>query len=160
MGSNSRKTFGVKFEGFLEMAAMLDRAEGDVDEMVAQCLQEIPKMVNPELHKVMAKHRRTGRTEASIVEEKPYWSGTGCSISVGFSISEGGLASIFLMYGTARHAPRNQYGSPKRAGAKQTGFDADKKLYAAIYGSKINKQIAERQKEIFAAAIERADWNK
>ncbi len=153
-----KKTFGVKFDGFAEMAARLDRMEGDLMASVNECLEIIPDMVNPELHKAMQKHRRTGETEASIVDNpKPFWSGTKGSIDVGFEISEGGLPSIFLMYGTARHAPQNQYGTPKRAGAKQTGMTADKKLYNAIFGNQINNKIAERQAEIFAAAVEKAE---
>lgn len=153
-----KKTFGVKFDGFAEMAARLDRMEGDLMASVNECLEIIPDMVNPELHKAMQKHRRTGRTEKAIVDDaRVTTTGTRSTISVGFSISEGGLPSIFLMYGTARHAPQNQYGTPKKAGAKQTGMTADKKLYNAIFGNQINNKIAERQAEIFAAAVEKAE---
>ena len=40
------------------------------------------------------------------------------------------------MYGTARHAPKNQYGAAKKADAKMNpGIAADKKLFNAIYGN-------------------------
>ena len=154
----NKKTFGVRFDGFKEMAGRLDRMEGDLMAAVTECLEVIPGMVNPELHKAMKKHHRSGDTELSIVEgAPPEWKGTSATIDVGFNISHGGLASIFLMYGTAKHAPSNQYGTPKKPGAKQTGMDADKKLYNAIFGNSINNKIAERQAEIFAAAIEKAE---
>ena len=65
------------------------------------------------------------------------------------------MPSIFLMYGTPRHAPGNQYGGPVRPGAQEhPGTKADKELYDAIYGSKTQKDIAAKQQKIFTQAIQ------
>ena len=155
--AKSSKTFGVSFDGFLEMAARLDKLDGSLKETVADCLEVIPGIVDPGLHAAMAAHHRTGKTEQTIVENpKATWDGTRGTIEVGFDISAGGLPSVFLMYGTAKHAPTNQYGTPKKAGAKMIGMNADKKLYDAIFGKQVQAQISEKQKAIFEAAIKKA----
>lgn len=152
-----KKKFGVKFTGFEELAERYDRLGGNLKEITQKCLVFIPDEINPKLHRAMAKHRRSGRTEKSIVEgQSVEWQGTKGSISVGFDISNGGLASIFLMYGTARHAPRNQYGSPKTSGAINNGTQKDQELYDAIYGAKTQREISNKQKEIFTNAVEKA----
>ena len=56
------------------------------------------------------------------------------------------------MYGTARHAPSNQYGGPY-GGTTQT--TQDKRLYDAIYGNKTQKAITEEQQKIFTEEIEK-----
>ena len=152
------KKFGVKFDGFADMAADYDKLGGDLKEIVTECLKFIPQEINPTLHQIMQKYRRTGRTEASIVDNQPVeWEGTKATIEVGFDLSNGGLPSIFLMYGTPRHPVKNQYGTPKRPGAKTEakGVTQDKQLFDAIFGSKVNQKIADRQAAIFAAALEK-----
>ena len=62
------------------------------------------------------------------------WNGTVAEIGIGFKISQGGLPSIFLMYGTPKIQP-------------------DKNLYAAIYGSKTKKEVKTIQEDIFAEEI-------
>lgn len=145
--------FGVKFDGFTEMAARLDKLGGDLHKATEKALEFIPEEINPELHKAMAPHHRTGKTEGSIVEEKVTWEGTKATIRVGFDISHNGLPSIFLMYGTPRHAPGNQYG---KGSGTNPGIKQDKKLFDAIYGSRIQKQIAEKQEEKFMDEIQKA----
>ena len=58
------------------------------------------------------------------------WSGTKAFVDVGFDIQNGGLASIFLMYGTPR-------------------MKKDTKLYNDIYGKKTRDEIRALQEEIF-----------
>lgn len=151
MAKSSRK-FGIKFEGFSTIASELDRLQGDLKKTTEKALEFIPDVVNPELHSTMSKHKRTGKTEESIVNENVKWEGTRASIAVGFDIAHGGLPSIFLMYGTPRHAPANQYG-PANGAVK--GVQQDKKLFNAIFGSSTNKKIAEKQKEIFEKEIKK-----
>ena len=150
--ASSKRKFGVKFEGFSEIAAELDRLQGDLKRTTEKALEFIPEVVNPELHNAMSKHKRSGKTEESITNENVSWEGTRATIPVGFDISHGGLPSIFLMYGTPRHAPANQYGA---AGGTNRGMAQDKKLYNAIFGSSTNKKIAEKQKEIFEKEIKK-----
>ena len=152
MARQSRKRFGIEFSGFTDLITQFERLEGDIPKITEECLEIIPEMVNPELHKQMKSHKRTGNTEKSIVEHpKVEWEGSKATISVGFDISNGGLPSIFLMYGTARHAPANQYG--KNLNGKQTSISEDKKLYNAIFGATTAAKISEKQKEIILNAI-------
>lgn len=154
---STKKRFGIEFDGFTDLIAEFDRLEGDLKSVTEDMLKIIPDMVNPELRQAMQKHKRTGRTERSIVENPPVeWDGNIASISAGFDFAESGLTSIFLMYGTARHAPKNQYGAAKRTDAKiNPGISADKKLFNAIYGKKIKEKISEKQQEILLKAIEK-----
>ena len=71
-------------------------------------------------------HNETKRTEKALKKEAEIeWAGTLASVKVGFSISEGGLASIFLMYGTQSHSVSNQYG-------KNNGDNASKPFLLLI----------------------------
>ena len=147
------KRFGIQFKGFDEMLEKYQRLNGQLKPIIEECLEIVPTLVNPKLEADIARHRRTGRTAKSLAKsENVHWQGTVAAIDVGFHISQGGLASIFLMYGTARHAPANQYG---KGSGINNGMTADKKLYDDIYGAYTHRKINEKQKEIFTQAIEK-----
>lgn len=129
----------IKFEGnvFAGMLKKLDKLGGDVDKAIEQSLEVSAEIVQKGVEKEMEKHRRTGHTESKILKnEKVKKSGTTTSIRVGFDLPEG-LTSIFLMYGTPRIDP------------------PDKKLYNAIYGTKVKKEIREKQSEIISEAVKK-----
>ena len=74
-------------------------------------------------------------TEESIVNDKKVeWTGEVAEVKVGFSIRDGGLASIFLMYGTPTIEP-------------------DMELYNSIYGSQTKSKVRKKQKEVFEKGI-------
>lgn len=126
-----KNRIGMSFKGFEEMAAKFDAMGGDLREVVTECLEKSHGLVTPKLHADMARHRRTGRTEGSILDDAQVeWSGTTSSINIGFSVRKGGLPSIFLMYGTPR-------------------MEKDTKLYNDVYGTRIQKEIKALQEEIF-----------
>lgn len=154
----AKNKWGIKFDGFTELSERYMKLGGDLKEIATDCLEFIPAKVNPGLKTAINKHRRTGQTARSLYENgKVEWAGDVGTIHAGFDISHGGLPSIFLMYGTARHVPANQYGTPKRAGARENpGIKADKKLYNAIYGNTIQKEIADEQEKIYTTAINKA----
>lgn len=129
------RKIGLQFEGWDTLFEKLDELEGDVQSIAEKALETAQSHIAPKLQKDMAKHHRTGRTEASIISgEKARWSGTTAEIDVGFRIRDGGLASVFLMYGTPR-------------------MKKDQKLYNDIYGAKTRKEIAAQQQEILTNAI-------
>lgn len=154
----AKGNWGINFKGFTELSERYQKLGGDLKEIADECLEFIPQKVNPGLKSAMAKHKRTGKTEKSLQDgQKVEWLNDVGTIKVGFDISHGGLPSIFLMYGTARHTPVNQYGTPKKAGAKDhPGIAQDKKLYNAIYGNAIQKEIAAEQEKIYTAAINKS----
>lgn len=151
----ARKRFGIEFKGFEELIENYQKLGGDLKKIATECLDVVPEMVNPNLEKDMTKHNDSHDTVDSI-EEKPNveWAGTIGAIPIGFNLKNGGMPSIFLMYGTARHTPKNQFGGPKRANAKMNGgMNADRKLYNDIYGAAIKRKVGEAQQEILNKAI-------
>lgn len=150
------KKFGLNFDGVAELSERLEALGGDLKAVAEAALDFIPEDVNPKLHAAMVKHNKSGATNRSIVEDAQVtWTGNVASIDVGFNLKKGGMPSIFLMYGTPRHAPGNQYGGPVRQGAQEhPGTKADTELFNAIYGTKAQKDIATKQQKIFTKAIE------
>ena len=133
----AKKKFGVEFEGFNELIDRIEKLNGDLKSITERALTESFKLVTPDLHQAMQKHKQTGRTEGSIVDNSTVkWDDEVASIKVGFNIKKGGLPSIFLMYGTPR--------IPK-----------DQALYNAIYGKKTQEEIRKLQEEIFYEEIRR-----
>lgn len=131
----AKNKMGLQFTGFEEMIERLEKANGDVKKVTEEALKESQKIVAKNSHDVMGKHHRSGRTETSIVEDgKVEWSGLTASIGVGFDIKGGGLASIFLMYGTPR-------------------MKKDQKVYNAVYSKKTQDEIARVQALIFSDTI-------
>lgn len=127
----------LQFDGFQEYAERIDKLNGDLKSIMTEALVESKKLVTPGIKKRMEKHRRTGVTESTINDiNEVTWNGSIGEIKIGFDISNNGLPSIFLMYGTPR-------------------MKKDTALYNSIYGSKIKKQISELQKEIFERELER-----
>lgn len=130
------KRFGVTFDGFNDMMAELDALEGDIKQVTSECLEVAHDTITPKIHEAMRKHHLTGDTERAVKDNSNVkWSGSTASIDVGFKIREGGLPSVFLMYGT-----------PK--------MKKDTKLYNAIYGRKARNEIAEKQQQILTDAIQ------
>lgn len=156
--ASSKRKFGLEFKGFEDVLANYQKLGGDLKKITEKCLDVVPEMINPAITRDMAKHKRTGDTARNIASgEHVNWRGTWASIKVGFKIKGGGgLASIFLMYGTAKHVPVNQYGTPKKATARMNpGMNADRKLYNDIYGSAIRKKIGAKQEEILQKEIKK-----
>lgn len=144
----------IDFKGFAEYAAKLEELNGDLKATSEKALQNTHDFLTPRLHKDMKRHRQTGKTEAAIADKaKVEWEGNHASIDVGFGISNGGLPSVFLMYGTPRHQPANQYG---RNRGNHPGTRQDLKLYEDIYGKKTRKDIKTLQEKTFARAIKKA----
>lgn len=133
----SGKKFGIDYSETYDLIKRLEQLEGNVKATTEKALKEPQKNITKNLHNEMKKHKRTGVTEKSLVENPDVeWHGTTAEIDVGFDIDNGGLPSIFLMYGTPR-------------------MEKDKKLFNAIYGSKTRKEITEMQKDIFYDEIRR-----
>lgn len=129
---------GLEFKGFTDALEELDKAGGDLKRATEAALKSSKQAVNPGIQKAIAKHRRTGRTQASLdTNMSVTWEGTTASVDIGFHVRDGGLPSIFLMYGTPRTAP-------------------DKQLYNSIYGKKVREEVAEIQEEAIGKVMSRA----
>lgn len=131
----SKVKLTVDFKGFEEYAEKLDKLGGDLRLPTEEALEKSKEFVDGQLHDAMKSHERTGKTEGTIMDSAQVeWSGSVASVDVGFDIAHGGLASVFLMYGTPKQQP-------------------DKKLYDAIYGRSTKTKVKKIQEEIFAKAI-------
>lgn len=129
----------IEFEGFDEVLDRLKKLDGDIKGTTEKALKETHKVITANAKNAIIPHRLTGETEKSLVENpKVEWVGTEASIKTGFNIKDGGLASIFLMYGTPR-------------------MDKDQKLYNAFFGSRTKKEIMKIQEDIFYEEIRRVD---
>lgn len=132
--ARNRITFDMN--PFEDMIDRLNSLGANLQDVVTECLEESTKLVTPKIDKAMSKHKRTGRTEESIIQRSDVkWEGKVASVNVGFKFPEG-LASVFLMYGTPR-------------------MKKDSKLYNSIYGNKTKKEIKAKQEEILAKEIHR-----
>ncbi len=133
-----KNKIGLAVDGIEELMERLEQAGGKAEQAAEKCLKESAKIIAPKLHQDMKKHHRSGKTEAAIIDNPDVeWEGTTASIKIGFDIDNGGLASVFLMYGTPR--------MPK-----------DPKLYRDIYGSAVKKEIKKKQEEIMQQEIAEA----
>lgn len=134
--------FGFDYSQFSDLLKSLDQVDGRLKQGIDKALVDTKRNITPHLEQAMSKHRRTGRTAGSL--DKSYtvdWSGNVASIDIGFHIRQGGLPSIFLMYGTPRHAPSNGY-TPR-----------DTNLYNAIYGRAAKAKIKEAQEEALRSVL-------
>ena len=145
---STKNKIGLKFEGLEEMIANLEKVQGDLKATTEKALKASKQRVNEELKKVTIPanypaHGKysTGKTAQSIdTDMSVTWEGTTASIKVGYDMQISGMTSIFLMYGTPRHKPP---------------MKAVRKMYNAIYGAKMRKEVAEIQREVFAKVIKR-----
>lgn len=131
----AKKKMRLEFAGFEEYAEKLDKLGGDLKKTTERALIATHEHITPKVEEAFAKHnvKYSHETAKSIKKKSAVeWNGAVAEIGVGFKISDGGLPSIFLMYGTPKIQP-------------------DKKLYNSIYGDK--KKVRELQEKIFAEEI-------
>ena len=133
-----RNKIGIEFEGLDEIITRLTKLNANIKNITNKGLKETHKIVTKKAEEAVQKSNlpakgkySKGDTEKSLkTEANIEWNGTSASVPVGFSISKGGLASIFMIYGTPRHM-KNQ------------------KMYNTFWGTKTHKEVLEAQEEIF-----------
>ena len=135
------KKFKLEFTGMDELLEQLESLNGDIKQTTESALKATFGVVTPKLKAAMNaspyNFDRTGTTEHSLVTAAIVeWDGTIAAVPVGYDIGGGGLASIFLMYGTPTITP-------------------DRNLYNAIYSAKTQREVAEIQREVFEKRIAR-----
>lgn len=144
MGVKHKRMMSVEFEGFEEVIKRLEKLDGDIKSTTEKALKETHRLVTKEAEEAAqvsnlpAKGRySSGDTLKSLKRDADIlWTGTKAEVPVGFSISKGGLPSIFMMYGTPRYM-KNQ------------------KMYNAIWGQAIHDKVLKAQEEIFYDEIKK-----
>lgn len=130
----------LDFSGLDKMIEDMHKMGANVKEVAETALKKSRDYVNDNLEKAMVPHNRSGETLKSLKDAGVEWSGTVAKIPVGFDIKNGGMPSIFLMYGT------KVYGTPR--------VKKDTKLYKAIYGKATKEKVQEIMKEEFQKVLE------
>lgn len=126
------------------MVSSLEAAEADVKDAITNVLKASKRVVTDTLVKDTVKANfpakgkySTGRLAKSIdTNYNVEWKGTVAEIKVGYDFKKDGLVSVFLMYGTPRHAK-------------------SQKIYNDFYGARIKKQLAQIQQEALNNILER-----
>lgn len=129
----------IIFDGFADMAQMLDRADGDLKTAVDEALKETTEIVQSNVNRAAVKYASkpgpkgytTGKMYASILPGGAVkWAGSVATVNTGFNLqAPGGYHSIFIMYGTPRYAK-------------------DSAVYNAIKGARTRREIAEKQSKV------------
>lgn len=94
----------IDFYGSDELLKKIEEAGGNVEEEIIKAIRKSAEKPSNEMISFIRKHKRTGRTEESFTEEIKSKNGV-ITAEFGFSVRNGGIASIFWEYGTPRKAP-------------------------------------------------------
>lgn len=149
----ARNRLTMQTKGFREMFEKLDKANAGVKRITEEALKQTFDAVTPGIEAAIKVHKESGETEAALTKEAEIeWEGLTAKVPVGFKIRDGGLASIFLMYGTPKHMVVNQYG---KTGKNQRGTKQDMTLYNSIYGSATSKKAKKIQESVLKKELER-----
>ena len=132
----------MQIPNFDALAKQLEDLGGDVKKASEDALKETNRIVTEKIEQAMVPSNMpaqgkywTGRTLESLrTVPNVTWAGTVASVPVGFDIQNGGLTSIFLMYGTPRMKPVPG-------------------LYEAVFGNATQAEIIEAQTRILHEAI-------
>lgn len=134
----------IEFEGFNEVVARLTKLGADTKSITEKALKETHKYITAQAEESAQEQNlpakgdySSGDTLKSLKRQANIqWAGTLASVETGFSIREGGLASIFMMYGTPKYM-KNQ------------------KMYNAFFSKKTQDEVKKIQEEIFYEEIRR-----
>ena len=131
----------VDFSGVNSYLQRLQKIPGAAERAVTEALKATQDFIADKAAASIAPRNKTGTVAGTILRDGDVaWTMDTASIAVGYAIkdSEGeltGLPSIFLMYGTEVDG--------------QTGIDADKAMYMAVYGSTTKKEAQRLQEQAF-----------
>lgn len=133
----------LEVQGLDGIMKRLNNANADVKQAVNRALTETHRIVTEKADTAIQQHRETGLTERSLRRNAVIeWQGNVAEVKVGFDIAHGGLASVFLMYGTPRRTP------PMKAVPA---------LYNAFFGKSTQQEYIRAQEEILYDAIREAE---
>lgn len=96
----------LEFDGFVDIMEKLASLEANMKEPVNEALKASAEIVTEQLREEMKPHNFTGQTIRSLKKPKVIWHGNFAEVEYGFSISNGGIASVFLEYGRLKEKPK------------------------------------------------------
>lgn len=152
--ASSKNKITLSFPGMKETLEKFEKMDLAVGPAVTEALQESYNYVTSHLSDQIEQHHRTGKTAESLLKnEKVQAEGTTYYIHVGFDVGNGGLASIFLMYGTPKHTIKRRTKNGTKSW-NHPGMDADAVLYDLVFGKATKQEIAKIQKRVFEKRME------
>lgn len=135
MAKKSKLAFN--FDEMAGLAEKLEKAGGNLQAAADRALKATHDYITPNLSAGIQRHVQTGDTKGSldkqggVVWESPLKA----HINIGFNLKEGGLPSIFLMWGTPKMRP-------------------DTKLKSAAFGAKVTREVAAIQRQEMEKALQ------
>lgn len=135
MAKKSKLAFN--FDEMAGLAEKLEKMGGNLQEAADRALKATHDYITPNLSSGIQRHVQTGETKESldkqggVVWESPLKA----HINIGFNLKEGGLPSIFLMWGTPKMRP-------------------DTKLKSAAFGAKVTREVAAIQRQEMEKALQ------
>lgn len=95
---------------FQDLQEKIAKANGNLERAVERSMEAAANFLNPDFKAGIARHRRTGRTEAALIEHPNVeWEGNKAMLKTGFSVRAGGLAAIFINFGTKRGVKKDPF---------------------------------------------------
>lgn len=134
MAKKSKLAFN--FDEMYDLAEKLENAGGNLQAAADRALKATHDHITPNLATGIKRHVLSGDTQESldkrggVVWESPLKA----HVNIGFNIKEGGLPSVFLMWGT-----------PK--------MKKDAKLKSAAFGAKVKREVAAIQQQEMEKAL-------
>lgn len=127
----------LEFDGLDEMVKRLEEQGKNLKSTANEALEETFKAVTPGIKAIIPSHRFTGATESSLITSPTVvWNGNVGEVKVGFDLNKE-ISSQFLIYGAKASVTGVPYRKP------------DMKLWNAIFGTSITREIEKIQKEVF-----------
>ena len=152
--ASSKNKITLSFPGMKDTLDRFEKMDLAVGPAVTEALQESYNYVTSHLEDQIEQHHRTGKTAESLLKnEKVQIEGTTYFINVGFDVSNGGLASIFLMYGTPKHVIKRRTMNGTKSW-NHPGMDADQVIYDLVFGKTTKQELAKIQKRVFEHRME------
>lgn len=137
-----KSKFSFNFKEMQDLAERIENMGGDLQKACDNALRATHEYITPQLSAGIARHHSTGDTEGSL-ERAPrveWVTPLKAQVKIGFNLSDGGLPSIFLMWGT-----------PKR---KASEMPVDTALKNAAFGPKVKREVARLQREALEAVLQ------
>lgn len=140
-----RAKFVIGVNGFDVLLERLRELNGDATNIAEKCLNKGHEIITPKAQEAAQKQNLpargryyTGKTLRSTkLNAEVEWKAYVAKEDVGYSINKGGLAWVFMLYGTPRYMK-------------------NKKMWAAFYGAKTKREVIEAQKKIFFEEFRKA----
>jgi HK97 gp10 family phage protein len=99
---NNLKFVKLELKGIEEYLSNIQKAGGNVDEVVTQALKESAKPIHDDIQKWAVKHKLTGSTEEGVAMSEVKQDGNTFSVDIGLDSNKSAYSwhGVFVEYGT------------------------------------------------------------